>query len=66
MPQLPFDGDFGGGGGNRRERAKLSLEHPERARNRVEAAITIQSLMRRFLARVLVCQASLIFGINHD
>lgn len=42
------------------------MEHPERARKRVESAIVIQSLMRRFLARVLVCQVSLIFCTNHD
>lgn len=34
-----------------------ALEHPQRATRRVESAIVMQSLVRRFLARALVLQA---------
>ena len=45
---------------NRRHlRAMVALEHPLRAQLRVESSIVMQSLVRRFLARVLVCQASM-------
>lgn len=37
----------------------VALEHAEKARTRVESAIVMQSLVRRFLARVLTGQASL-------
>lgn len=40
----------------RRLKAIMALEHPEKARMRVESAIVMQSLVRRFLARVLVTQ----------
>jgi len=36
----------------------VALEHPLRAQLRVESAIVMQSLVRRFLARTLVRQAS--------
>lgn len=39
-------------------RAMVALEHPLTAQLRVESAIVMQSLVRRFLARTLVCQAS--------
>lgn len=35
-----------------------SLEHHDRARGRVDSAIVMQSLVRRFLARILVRQVT--------
>lgn len=43
----------------RHEKAMVALEYPAKALKRVESAILMQSLVRRFLARVLVRQASL-------
>lgn len=42
---------------HRHVKAMAALEHPERALLRVESAIVMQSLVRRFLARTLVLQA---------
>lgn len=36
----------------------VALEHPLRAQRRVESAIVMQSLVRRFLGRTLVLQVS--------
>ncbi|CBJ33282.1 C2H2 zinc finger protein [Ectocarpus siliculosus] len=45
-------------------RAMVALEHPLRALLRVESAIVMQSLVRRFLARTLVRQISAFRNMN--
>lgn len=47
-----------GGVHHRHERDIVALEHPARALKRVESAVVMQSLVRRFLARSLVLQVS--------